>query len=209
MRDGQQPELRPFVLCSPRSPNKPRECTGKCRQFNGFGLVQTGSGPGGRWFKSTRPDHFFRISNLPHTKIRIAPGALPGAQWFKSICPDSLFCLSNQCGALRSLLRLQLRLYGQYGQRHHIRGFAWKFEALLRPSHERRGTPLIFYFSLSLPASPIRIVPPNTMSARNPPRCKSPVRTPFVVSASRYWQGSHKRFPISRTEPTWNSRPTK
>jgi hypothetical protein len=30
MRDGQQPELRPFVLCSPRSPNKPRECTGKC-----------------------------------------------------------------------------------------------------------------------------------------------------------------------------------
>jgi hypothetical protein len=66
-----------------------------------------------------------------------------------------------------------------------------------------------FYFPLSLTASPIRIVPPNTMSARNPPRCKSPVRTPFVVSASRYWQGSHKRFPISRTEPTWNSRPTK
>ena len=56
MRDGQQPELRPSVLCSPRSP---RECTGKCRQFNGFGLVQTGSGPGGRWFKSTRPDHLF------------------------------------------------------------------------------------------------------------------------------------------------------
>ena len=105
-----------------------------------------GSGPGGRWFKSTRPDHFFRISNLPHTKIRIAPGALPGARWLKSICPDSLFCLSNQCGALRPLLRLQLRLYGQYGQRHHIRGFAWKFEALPRPSHERRGTPLIFYF---------------------------------------------------------------
>jgi hypothetical protein len=53
-----QPELRPSVLCSPRSPNKPRERTGKCRQFNGFGLVQTGSGPGGRWFNSTRPDHF-------------------------------------------------------------------------------------------------------------------------------------------------------
>jgi hypothetical protein len=48
MRDGQQPELRPFALCSPRSPNKPWECTGKCRQFNGFGLVQAGSGPGGR-----------------------------------------------------------------------------------------------------------------------------------------------------------------
>ena len=126
-----------------------------------------------------------------------------------SFAPIHSFASQNQCGALRSLLRLQVRLYGQYGQRHHIRSFAWKFEALLRPSYERRGTPLIFYLSLSLTASPIRIVPPNTMSARNPPRCKSPVRTPFVVSASRYWQGSHKRFPISRTEPTWNSRPTK
>jgi hypothetical protein len=28
------PELRQSVFCSPRSPNKPRECTGKCRQFN-------------------------------------------------------------------------------------------------------------------------------------------------------------------------------
>jgi hypothetical protein len=62
MRDGQQPELRPSVLRSPRSPNKPRECTGKCRQFNGFGLVQAGSGPGGRWFKSTRPDQLFHQS---------------------------------------------------------------------------------------------------------------------------------------------------
>jgi len=55
------------VLCSPRSPNKPRECTGKCRQFNGFGLVQTGSGPGGRWFKihSPRPI-LFGSNNLPH-----------------------------------------------------------------------------------------------------------------------------------------------
>ena len=34
MRDGQQPELKPSVFCSPRSPNKPRDCTGKCRQFN-------------------------------------------------------------------------------------------------------------------------------------------------------------------------------
>jgi hypothetical protein len=42
------PELRQSVFCSPRSPNKPRECTGKCRQFNGSGLVQTGSGPDGR-----------------------------------------------------------------------------------------------------------------------------------------------------------------
>ena len=48
MRDGQQPQLRPSALCSPRSPNKPSECTGKCRQFKGFGLVQAGSGLGGR-----------------------------------------------------------------------------------------------------------------------------------------------------------------
>jgi hypothetical protein len=63
MRDGQQPELRPSALCSPRSPNKPRECAGKCRQFNGFGLIQAGSGPGGRRFKSKlRADRcFFRM----------------------------------------------------------------------------------------------------------------------------------------------------
>src|SRR5215469_5312851 len=56
--EGEHPELRLSIFCSPRSPNKQGECTGKCRQFNGFGLVPTGSGPGGRWFKSTRPDHF-------------------------------------------------------------------------------------------------------------------------------------------------------
>jgi hypothetical protein len=28
-----------------------------------------GSGPGGRWFKSIRPDHFFRISNLQNAKV--------------------------------------------------------------------------------------------------------------------------------------------
>jgi hypothetical protein len=55
------------MFCSPRSPNKRRECTGKCRQFNGFGLVQAGSGPGGRWFKSTRPDHF---QTLPFIGLR-------------------------------------------------------------------------------------------------------------------------------------------
>src|SRR5215469_8841679 len=64
MHDGQQPELRPSVLCSPRSPNKPTECTHKCRQFNEFGLVQTGSGPGGRWFKSTRPDRSHSVQQL-------------------------------------------------------------------------------------------------------------------------------------------------
>ena len=24
-----------------------------------YGILSTGSGPGGRWFKSIRPDHFF------------------------------------------------------------------------------------------------------------------------------------------------------
>jgi len=58
IREGEHPELRPSIFCSPGSPNKRRECTGKSRQFNGFGLVQAGSGPGGRWFKPIRPDHF-------------------------------------------------------------------------------------------------------------------------------------------------------
>jgi hypothetical protein len=71
MRDGQQPEVRPSVLCSPRSPNKPRECTGKCRQFNGFGLVQTGSGPGGRWLKSTRSDQLFYNQLFTGTQIAV------------------------------------------------------------------------------------------------------------------------------------------
>ena len=47
-REGELPELKPSMFCSPCSPNKQRECTGKCRQFNGFGLVQAGSGPGGQ-----------------------------------------------------------------------------------------------------------------------------------------------------------------
>src|SRR5205823_11245672 len=59
-REGEHPELTPSIFCSPGSPNKRRECTGKCRQFNGFGLVQAGSGPGGRWFKSIRPDQSFQ-----------------------------------------------------------------------------------------------------------------------------------------------------
>src|SRR6266576_50031 len=52
-----QGETEAIDICSPCSPNKRRECTGKCRQFNGFGLLQAGSGPGGRWFKSNRSDY--------------------------------------------------------------------------------------------------------------------------------------------------------
>jgi len=100
-------------FCSPCSPNKRRECTGKCRQFNGFGLVQTGSGPGGRWFKSTRPDHFFRISNLQHTKIRRAPGPRLGGQLFKSICLDHLSRL-NQTLATISKTGSDL-IFGPFG----------------------------------------------------------------------------------------------
>jgi hypothetical protein len=33
-------------------------------------ILSTGSGPGGRWFKSIRPDHSFQISDLHHTKDR-------------------------------------------------------------------------------------------------------------------------------------------
>jgi hypothetical protein len=42
------------IFCSPCRPNKRRECTGKCRQFSGFGLVQAGSGP--RWIHPSAPD---------------------------------------------------------------------------------------------------------------------------------------------------------
>jgi hypothetical protein len=35
--------------------------------------MESGSGPGGRWFKSIRPDHSIRINDLHHTKIRGAP----------------------------------------------------------------------------------------------------------------------------------------
>jgi hypothetical protein len=94
MRDGQQPEVRPSVLCSPRSPNKPRECTGKCRQFNGFCLVQTGSGPGGRWFKSTRPDQLFYKQQLTGARIvvecLVADQALSGSNPFDPITLLSL-----------------------------------------------------------------------------------------------------------------------
>src|SRR5271165_6125444 len=40
-------------------------------------ILTLSSGPGGRWFKSTRPDHSFRISDIHHTKSRRAPGPKP------------------------------------------------------------------------------------------------------------------------------------
>jgi DNA-binding NtrC family response regulator len=43
-----------------------------------LGLVQTGSGPGGRWFKSTRPDHLLIEQGLTtKRRKRRAPGATP------------------------------------------------------------------------------------------------------------------------------------
>ena len=104
MRVGQQPELRPSVICSPRSPNKPRECTGKCRQFSGFGLVQTGSGPGKRWFKSTRPDHFschlcvrplIRADNLQHAKERRTSWCSARRSMVQIRSPRSLFSFES------------------------------------------------------------------------------------------------------------------
>ena len=49
-----------LIFCSPGSPNKRRECTGKCRQFNGFGLVQAGFGTRRSVaLRSTRPVYSF------------------------------------------------------------------------------------------------------------------------------------------------------
>src|SRR6267378_8662829 len=61
-----------------------------------------GSGPGGRWFKSIRPDHLFRISNLQNIKLQRAPSAGLRCRWLKSICLNHL--LSFQINALHSVL---------------------------------------------------------------------------------------------------------
>ena len=84
MRDGQQPELRPSVLCSPRSPNKPRECTGKCRQFNGLSAqARWGSL---RWPSTSscrRPLFFSRLQAQVTEQVagRGAPGFLAAFPW--------------------------------------------------------------------------------------------------------------------------------
>src|SRR5215471_855607 len=69
MRDGGPPE------------NKPREGTGKCRQFNGFDLVQTGSGPGERWFKSTRPDQSFCNQQLMERELLMQNQEVSGSNY--------------------------------------------------------------------------------------------------------------------------------
>jgi hypothetical protein len=62
-------------------------------------ILSTGSGPGGRWFKSIRPDHFFRVSNLQNRELQRAPSAWPGGRSFESISDDDSF--SSQINALR------------------------------------------------------------------------------------------------------------
>src|SRR3990172_5595843 len=58
-------------------------------------------------------------------------------------------------------------------------------------------------------ASPTRMTPPLTMSARRPPRWTSPCLTFSSVRPARWLQGSHRRRPRSTTSPTLNSRPTR
>jgi hypothetical protein len=61
-----------------------------------------GSGPGGRWFKSIRPDHLFRICNLQNIKFQRAPSAGLRCRRLKSICLNR--CLFFQINALHSVL---------------------------------------------------------------------------------------------------------
>src|SRR6267154_4327336 len=61
-----------------------------------------GSGPGGRWLKSIRPDQSFRISNLQSIELQRAPSAGPRCHWLKSICLSQ--CLFFQFNALHSVL---------------------------------------------------------------------------------------------------------
>ncbi len=62
-------------------------------------ILSTGSGPGGRWFKSIRPDQSFRINDLYHTKIRGAPGCGLGHSIFKSFARNQSF--SSEFSVLR------------------------------------------------------------------------------------------------------------
>src|SRR6266403_87528 len=68
-----------------------------------------GSGPGGRWFKSIRPDQSFRFSNLQNAKVHWAPSAGPRCHWLKSICLNQ--CLFFQFNALHSVIRLRVLLH--------------------------------------------------------------------------------------------------
>jgi hypothetical protein len=73
----------------------------KWRQSHDLVNLSYGSGPGGRWFKSTRPDQTFGISNLRSGKIQRAPGAGPGCRCFKSISDGDSF--SARINALRCI----------------------------------------------------------------------------------------------------------
>src|SRR5215472_18579405 len=65
--DAGQLRARPSRSAN-RSAISERVAQGNSSQFNSLDFYSCGSGPGGRWFKSTRPDHFSRISDLQHGK---------------------------------------------------------------------------------------------------------------------------------------------
>jgi len=81
-----------------------------------YGISVHSSGPGGRWFKSTRPDHFFRISNLQSGNIQRAPSVGPGCRWFKSSSDDEAIPAPINAVTLLFSSASSFSFYGQHGQ---------------------------------------------------------------------------------------------
>ena len=65
-------------------------CPISAAKIKRYGIDMIGSGPGGRWFKSSRPDHFFRLSNSQRTKIRRTPGPKPCVLFSNSLDASAL-----------------------------------------------------------------------------------------------------------------------
>ena len=69
------------------------------------GVAQSGSAPasgaGGRWFKSSRPDHLsLRVRNVRGVaQLGSAPAWGAGGRWFKSSRPDHLLWSEDNCTA--------------------------------------------------------------------------------------------------------------
>jgi hypothetical protein len=88
--------------------------------------VESGSGPGGRWFKSIRPTTSIRISDLQHTKNPMCAWSRARRSTAQIHLPRRFFPLSNQCVTVRSQLRLPFFFADNTD---NICGPAWIFHA--------------------------------------------------------------------------------
>ena len=116
-----------------------------------------------------------------HFEAAIAANAAAGIVSMERMTRDDLIAL--------------LEARGESERAEALRG-----EALDRPTTEQ--------VSAGLTASPARIVPSLSTSARRPPMCTSARSVPGSVSRSRCAHGSHRRWPKHSTSPTVKRRPT-